>query len=100
MQLQTKFDNALEYMHYFIEVLACRTKTHYRVLDNNKPKIKFPVNHQLGDRNYIDWEMEGDNGWGKADVLISKDLELRYLWKNEKMLTFEQWLKNKADGKV
>lgn len=91
MQLQQRFNEVLDYMDYYIEVQAKRTKTHYRVFDNNMPQIKFPLNHKLGDKNLIDWEMcSSNNGWGKADKKIG-NVELRYLWKNEKLLNFEEW---------
>ena len=96
MDLQERIDEAIQYMNYWVDAESLRLRTHYRVLDFNKPRIKFPVNHLLGDSNFIDWEMDdSNNGWGSPDIRVSNNLELRFLWKNFKALSLSQW-KNKT----
>ena len=92
MNVQERIDEAIQYMNYWVDTEAKRLGTHYRVLDFNEPRIKFPFNHFLGDSNFIDWEIDYSNrGWGSPDFIVSKNLELRYLWKGFKQMSLDQW---------
>ena len=97
MNLQETIDEAIRYMNYWVDTEALRLRTHYRVLDFNEPRIKFPVNHSLGDSDFIEWEMDySGKGWGSHDIQVSNNLELRFLWKNFNPISLNQWkTKNK-----
>lgn len=88
----------IDYMNYYIDELARRETTYYRIIMDRKinfPDYYFMVGHDpLIEIAHYSWDKHPNKGWGTKtgpDRIIG-GVELWKLWKNNKIKTFEEWL--------
>ena len=84
-----------EYMNYFIDATAFTYQWHLRIITDTP--VAFPKNYELVkydtniEVNNISWDKHERSGWSKPDKQFL-DVEVRYLWKQFKPMSFYSWL--------
>lgn len=85
-----------EYLDYQLGQLSLKYIAHYRVISD--VEFRFPLNYELVNHDRrIElskerWFNHKRNGWGEPDKMLGEDIELRYLWKKNEPISFDDWL--------
>lgn len=83
-----------EYMNYFINAKALQYLVHFRIITAEElsfmDKIKIEKHDNQFELSSVKWNEHSHKGWGKPDIEY-KGIEIRYLWKQFKPLSFEEW---------
>lgn len=100
-----RIELAKTYMSYYVDMLELKNSIYYVVITDGElekwgglftpmPPKKFASIHHM-DFSMLRWFQHPMKGWGtKPDDkmhMVGKDIEAWSLWKDYKILTFEQW---------
>lgn len=97
MEFDNKLNNLRNYISYFLNQKERQYSWHLRIIVDKE--IPFPRNLSLVKYdNDIDvtknkWHENSRYGWNKPDKVFS-GVELRYILKDIKIFSFEDWLNN------
>ncbi|MBK7883538.1 MAG: hypothetical protein IPJ81_06865 [Chitinophagaceae bacterium] len=92
--LESRINESVEYLNYYIDKIAWQTKWNLRIIYD--VEIPFPLNYEWIKHDSdieisnIPWDKHSHKGWGKPDKQFG-NVEIRYLQKEFHPLTIEQW---------